>query len=112
MSNPFELLAVTPLADDPTIKSAYLAKVREFPPDHYPQHFQAIREAYEQIKDQESRLAYELFEVDIPDITMLWQAFVSDQTAAQRPSLHAFRQLIKTSAEHYSPVIDQLPDDQ
>ncbi len=116
MSNPFEILAVASSADDEAIKNAYLAKVREFPPDHYPERFQAVREAYEALKDEKSRLAYDLFHVEVPDVTLLWhelvdQPYIDHQPIARRPSLASFRQLVKASAVHYQPVGNAKPGD-
>ena len=62
MPNPYEVLAVGTDDDDETIRQAYLAAVRRFPPDRRPQDFQRICEAYERIKNEESRLALLLFE--------------------------------------------------
>lgn len=64
--NPYLVLGVAPSADDQTIRLAYLAAVRESPPDTHPQRFQAISAAYEQIKDEPSRLGYLLFNKDCP----------------------------------------------
>jgi curved DNA-binding protein CbpA len=64
--NPYLVLGVAPSADDATIRQAYLAAVRESPPDTHPQRFQAVSAAYDQVKDEPSRLRYLLFNRDCP----------------------------------------------
>jgi curved DNA-binding protein CbpA len=59
--NPFDLLGVTPDADDKAVRDAYLEAVKRFPPEHCPDQFSAVSEAYQTIKDEESRLRYILF---------------------------------------------------
>jgi curved DNA-binding protein CbpA len=54
-------LGVAPDADDKAIRDAYLEAVRCFPPEHCPEQFSAVNEAYQTIKDEESRLRHILF---------------------------------------------------
>jgi hypothetical protein len=49
------LLGVCEEAGEEQIRSAYLAKVREFPPDKDPDAFERIRDAYDQLKDPRAR---------------------------------------------------------
>ncbi len=67
MQNPFIVLDVAETADDDVIKKAYLQQVREHPPERDPEHFQAIRAAYETIKTRRDRLRYRLFQRQTPD---------------------------------------------
>jgi curved DNA-binding protein CbpA len=60
--NPFLILRVSPGASDPEIRRAYLDAIRKFPPESEPERFQAISHAYEQIRDEKSRLKYLLFD--------------------------------------------------
>ena len=64
MSDPFHVLGVAADADDETIRRRYLELVRENPPERAPEKFAAIRQAYEQVKDAETRLRKRLFELD------------------------------------------------
>ena len=64
--NPYLILGVAPTADDQTIRQAYLAAVRESPPDTHPERFQAVSAAYERIKDEPNRLRYLLLNKECP----------------------------------------------
>jgi tetratricopeptide (TPR) repeat protein len=55
--SPFEVLGVGPDVDDAGLKRAYFAKVREHPPERDPEGFQAIREAFEALRDPHQRQA-------------------------------------------------------
>lgn len=68
METPYEILAVEPEADDEAIKKAYLARVRECPPDHQGEAFQRIREAYELIATDKARRQHRLFHHVPPDL--------------------------------------------
>jgi len=59
--NPYDILGVAPGANDKTIRDAYLEAVKRFPPEHYPEQFSAVNEAYQAIKDEDSRLRHILF---------------------------------------------------
>ena len=107
MADPFDLLGVEPSADDETIKKAYLTKVRDFPPDHAPEKFQAIRAAYEAIKTEKARLAYELFHVPSVDIASLWRDLVGDPPP-QRPDSTLFKQMLADTLKQYRLPADRL----
>lgn len=51
-ANPHELLGITGSAERKEIKRAYAALIRRFKPDHHPEHFRRIREAYEAVMAQ------------------------------------------------------------
>jgi curved DNA-binding protein CbpA len=61
MANPYDCLGAAPTDTDEIIRRRYLECVRRFPPERCPEQFQRIREAYEQIKDGDRRLAFLLF---------------------------------------------------
>jgi curved DNA-binding protein CbpA len=69
--NPFLILRVSPRAGDSEIRHAYLDAVRKFPTERAPERFQAISHAYEQIRDEKSRLKYLLFDRVPPGTTPL-----------------------------------------
>ena len=60
--NPYLILRVRPGDGDGEIRRAYLDAVRKFPPEREPERFQAISHAYDQIRDEKSRLNYLLFD--------------------------------------------------
>ncbi len=62
MTDPYEILGVSPEADEATLRRRYLELVRQHPPEKCPQQFSAIREAYEQLRDPVARLHNRLFE--------------------------------------------------
>jgi curved DNA-binding protein CbpA len=51
MSDAYDILGLTPNADEAEIRKRYLELVREFPPDRAPERFMAIRQAYAEVCD-------------------------------------------------------------
>jgi curved DNA-binding protein CbpA len=49
-------------SDDETIRRRYLELVKQFSPERHPEKFAAIRQAYESLRDLETRLRHRLFE--------------------------------------------------
>jgi curved DNA-binding protein CbpA len=62
MPDPYSVLGLPPDSDDETIRRRYLELVRQFSPEHHPDRFAAIRRAYENLRDLDTRLRYRLFE--------------------------------------------------
>jgi curved DNA-binding protein CbpA len=52
--SPFDRLGITPTATPAEVKTAYHAKLREFPAHTHPEDFKAIRAAYETIQKGEA----------------------------------------------------------
>ncbi len=61
MNDPFAILGIDETATDEAIREAYMAAIRTSPPDRDPEGFRRIREAYEQLRDPERRIALRLF---------------------------------------------------
>ena len=74
MQTPFDKLEVAENADDGQIKSAYLKKIREYPPEHHPEKFKDIKSAYDKIKTVRDRVSYRLFNIETPTIEDLTTA--------------------------------------
>ncbi len=62
MTDPYEVLGLSPDSDDEAIRRRYLELVRQFSPEHHPEKFAAVRAAYEQLRDLNTRLRIRLFE--------------------------------------------------
>jgi DnaJ-class molecular chaperone len=82
--NPYLVLGVSLQADDHTIRQAYLAAIKESPPDTHAARFQAVHQAYEQIKDETSRQKYYLFNQECPGASPL-DAFLQNARLKARP---------------------------
>lgn len=59
--NPFAVLGLEETADDAAVRAAYVQAIRNSPPDRDPEGFRRIRDAYEQLRDKERRIALQLF---------------------------------------------------
>lgn len=64
--DPYRVLGVPRTASDSKIREAYLARVRESPPDRDPEAFEEIRQAYEAIMTLEKRIETALFDTTPP----------------------------------------------
>lgn len=62
--DPRQVLGVGPGATEQEIRAAYLAKVKEFPPDRAPREFEQVREAYEILSDPQRRARELLLSAD------------------------------------------------
>ncbi|BCX88061.1 molecular chaperone DnaJ [Methylomarinovum tepidoasis] len=90
--DPYAVLKIGPDAGDETIRRAYLDQVRRHPPEREPEAFQQIQWAYEQIKDERSRIHYQLFHVTEPEK-------IAAALPAGRPSLAQLRALLRDCAQ-------------
>lgn len=63
-SNPYCVLGIAEGAEDEQIRAAYLAKLKQFPPDRCPDEFEQVRDAYELLRDRRRRAHYTLFSAD------------------------------------------------
>ncbi|BCX80750.1 molecular chaperone DnaJ [Methylomarinovum caldicuralii] len=90
--DPYVVLQVGPEADDETIRRAYLDQVRRHPPERDPEIFRQIQWAYEQIRDERSRIHHRLFHVMEPEE-------IAAALPAGRPSLAQLRALLRDCAQ-------------
>lgn len=66
MQTHYDRLGITPGADLADIKSAYRARLKEFPAHSHPQDFKEIRAAYEALRKSPQQTA-DFFEVTLPE---------------------------------------------
>ncbi len=78
MIDPYRVLGVDYTASDETIRAAYLAAIRQSPPERDRERFENVRQACEAISDQRRRLAHELFDHSEPTLDDLLSAVSSD----------------------------------
>jgi curved DNA-binding protein CbpA len=64
-SDPYTVLGIGRNADDEQIRAAYVAKLKQFPPDRSPAEFEVVRDAYNLLRDRRSRAQHMLFSIDI-----------------------------------------------
>src|SRR3954468_24912112 len=93
MSDPYEVLGVTPQADEAEIRRRYLELVREFPPDRAPERFAAIRVAYDEVRDPARRLHTLIFEPGTSDTLDALVADLRDRLSKARLSTDALLSL-------------------
>ncbi len=92
---PFEILGLPEDTDDDAqVKQAYLAKVRAHPPEHAPQQFQRIREAYEHVQDHHKRLTYKLLHIQAVSRADIEEPLLSQRGELRRPDIKIFRQAL------------------
>ena len=87
MTDPYEVLGLPPDADDEAIRRRYLELVRRHSPEHHPEQFAAVRAAYEQLRDQDTRLRGRLFEAGKRETVDAIIEEVSCRRARRRASL-------------------------
>lgn len=102
MTTPFEILGVPEDADDVDIKKAYLARVREFPPEREPERFQTVRDAYETLRGPRERIAWRLFKSDVPDPTPLLKEWLARATP-RRPELSWVHKVLEAGIKDTPP---------
>ncbi len=56
--DPFLLLGVEPSATETDVKRAYTRLIRRFKPEHFPEQFRRVREAYEAALQRAKWLSY------------------------------------------------------
>lgn len=109
MKTPYEILTVREDADDEAVKKAYLAAVKKFPPERFPEEFRKIRDAYEKIGTTKARLEYALFDVTMPDHLEIAEHLIKDSSGRERLSEKKFRKLLAGCLESLSPEVPGGP---
>lgn len=78
MSDPYRILGVPATADDDAIRAAYLAAIRDCPPERDRLRFERVRAAYEAIATVRKRLSHALFDKSVPTLEDVLDAVNAD----------------------------------
>lgn len=97
MTSPYQLLGVNEHSTDAEIKQAYLQMVKDNPPDRDQQRFRQIQQAYETIKDGDSRLQYSLFHLPEADFDRLLDGAFRQTPDFQPLSADDFHKLLNAA---------------
>jgi len=98
MIDPFATLGVPTDADDAQVRRAYIDRIRRYPADRFPERFQRIRKAYEQIETRRERLRYRLFSTEPPSPQNLLDQ-LDALAEPRRPDLSQFQALLRLSRD-------------
>ncbi|MCU0734486.1 MAG: J domain-containing protein [Methylotetracoccus sp.] len=96
MSDPYRILGVPPTADDEAVRHAYLEAIRLCPPERDARRFEAIRAAYESVRDARSRLKQALFDHQAPTPDAVLEALVGP-LPRRRPTLARLLKFLEQS---------------
>ena len=86
-SDPYEVMGLSPQADEAAVRRRYLELVREFPPDRAPERFAEIRAAYDELRDPVRRVAMQLFSTATDDSLDALAADLRARLLDARPTL-------------------------
>jgi curved DNA-binding protein CbpA len=89
MTDPYAVLGLPADSDDETIRRRYLELVKQFSPEHHPEKFAAIRQAYESLRDLDTRLRHRLFEAGKNESMDTLLEELACRTSRRRLSLQA-----------------------
>jgi curved DNA-binding protein CbpA len=95
MPDPYAVLGLPPDSDDETIRRRYLQLVREFSPEHHPEKFAAVRQAYDSLRDLDTRLRHRLFETGKHDSIDALIQEVACPNSRRRASLKTLLSLLR-----------------
>src|SRR5438552_18112345 len=95
MTDPYQVLGLPADSDDETIRRRYLELVKQFPPEHQPEKFAAVRAAYESLRDLDTRLRYRLFEAGRNESVDALIEEVACQMPRRRLSLETLLAIVK-----------------
>jgi curved DNA-binding protein CbpA len=95
MTDPYEVLNLPGDSDDETIRRRYLELVRQFSPERHPEKFAAVRQAYESLRDLNTRLRYRLFEAGKRDSVDALIEELTCRNSRRRMSLETLLSLVQ-----------------
>jgi curved DNA-binding protein CbpA len=88
MADPYAVLGLPADSDDEMIRRRYLQLVRQFSPEQHPEQFAAVRQAYESLRDLNTRLRYRLFEAGKNESVEALIEELACRSTRRRVSLH------------------------
>jgi curved DNA-binding protein CbpA len=95
MNDPYQILGLDPdSADDAGVQAAYVAKLREHPPERDPEGFQRLRGAYEQLRTRRRRLEYALFHQQAAPTVAELAAHLLTRGTPRRPTVEQIRRAL------------------
>jgi curved DNA-binding protein CbpA len=95
MADPYAILGLPADSDDDTIRRRYLQLVRQHSPEQHPEQFAAVRQAYESLRDLDTRLRYRLFEAGKNESVEALIEELACRSKRRRVSLHELLSLHK-----------------
>jgi curved DNA-binding protein CbpA len=94
MSDPYQLLGIVRDADDAAVRAAYLAAVRDCPPDRDAERFAALRRAFDALATHRLRLSNDLFSHVPPTMDDLLHR-LETQFSPRRPDMATLLRVLK-----------------
>jgi curved DNA-binding protein CbpA len=89
MTDAYAVLGLPADSDDETIRRRYLELVRQYSPERHPERFAAIRQAYESLRDLDTRVGHRLFEAGRSESIEAVIEEIACQSPRRRLSLQA-----------------------
>jgi curved DNA-binding protein CbpA len=89
MTDAYAILGLPADSDDQTIRRRYLELVRQFSPERHPERFAAVRQAYESLRDLDTRVRHRLFEAGRTESVDAIIEEIACQSPRRRLSLQA-----------------------
>jgi len=103
MKTPFEILNIPEDSSDEAVKKGYLAMVKQFPPERFPNEFQRICASYETVKTEKARLKFALFDAAVPDMDELIRDIRADASTG-RPDVYTLQKLLTAAVRQTAMV--------
>ncbi len=103
MKTPFEILNIPRESGDDAVKKGYLAMVKRFPPERFPDEFQRICTAYEAVKTEKDRVKFALFDAAVPDVDALIRD-IREDAEGDRPDLVSLQRLLAAAVRRIVTV--------
>ncbi len=93
--DPYAVLGLATDSDDETIRRRYLELVRQNSPERQPEKFAAIRQAYESLRDLDTRLSQRLFKVGQNETVEAIIEEITCRNSRRRVSLETLLSMVK-----------------